>query len=148
MSSKLETISNLILEQLGLGPNREPGSFYDLHIKPYEVDTGSNVNPDGYQTPEDVKDYDYLNSVKPKPFDDQLVKDPISGTYDYSSIQPDLVEELVKTFEGYKYEVKRDGDTIIVTFKQQIGADLVKKWADLFPDNKFKGIGINIEVNA
>lgn len=154
MDKNFEIIANYFLEDTDKSPGSfyaqhikpfEPGNFYDKYIKPYENDVGSNVNSDNFKTPEEdnAKSKDFNNF---EPEINKLEPDPISGDYDYSSIQPDLVEAIVKNLEGYKYDVKQDGNTIIIIFDQKIGSDLVRKWAKVFPENKFKGIPVEIET--
>lgn len=159
--SKLENVANYYIEDVDKSEDgfydkyikpfetesSKSGNFYDKYIKPYEHDAGSNTS-DKIKSPEEDNTNRFFNNVSPDTPEDKLELDPISGDYDYSSIQPDLVEEIVRNFDGYKYDVKQDGNTIIIIFNQDIGVDLVKKWAKVFPDNKFKNVPIEISIKS
>jgi hypothetical protein len=90
-------------------------------------------------------DFGYNNIKNNEP---EKIIDPVTNKPDLSQEEKELINVIVKSFDGYNYETKKEDDTVNIIFKQNIGGDLVKKWATAFPNNEYKGIKLNIDVQT
>jgi hypothetical protein len=93
-----------------------------------------------------LKMVDEVLGTKDEFLDPNIKINPITNEPDLTEQEKELVNKIVKTFDGYDYDTKKDKDTVTIVFNQSPCADLVKKWAEVFPNNEFKGIKLEIVI--
>lgn len=78
----------------------------------------------------------------------ELEKDIHTNKPDLSQSEQELVEVIVRTFDGYNYETKYNQGNIKLIFKQNATPDLVRKWTVTFPENQYKGIKMDLDFKV
>lgn len=112
-----------------------------------KTDFGKKISGAGAEDME--KPYEQPPEYEDREKKEEPDMNPLTGKPDYSQAEQELIDVIVKAFDGYDYSVKHETGNIMVIFNiDHANAPFVNKWAEVFPHNEFKGIKMQVEFDS